>query len=38
MIITQWANDTEGEKEKNNKCITNYIDNFDIINKKIKFK
>ena len=38
MIITQWANDIEGEKEKNNNCITNYIDNFDIINKKIKFK
>ena len=38
MIITQWANDTEGEKKKNNNCITNYIDNFDIINKKIKFK
>ena len=37
-IITQWANNTEGEKEKNNNCITNYIDNFDIINKKIKFK
>lgn len=37
-IITQWANDIEGEKEKNNNCITNYIDNFDIINKKIKFK
>ena len=38
MIITQWANDIEGEKKKNNNCITNYIDNFDIINKKIKFK
>ena len=38
MIITQWANDVEGEKEKNNNCITNYIDNFDIINKKIKLK
>ena len=38
MIITQWANSTEGEKQKNNNCITNYIDNFDIINKKIKFK
>lgn len=38
MIITQWANDIKGEKEKNNNCITNYIDNFDIINKKIKFK
>ena len=38
LIITQWANKTEGEKEKNNNCITNYIDNFDIINKKIKFK
>lgn len=37
-IITQWANNIEGEKEKNNNCITNYIDNFDIINKKIKFK
>lgn len=37
-IITQWANDIKGEKEKNNNCITNYIDNFDIINKKIKFK
>ena len=38
IIITQWANNIEGEKEKNNNCITNYIDNFDIINKKIKFK
>lgn len=38
IIITQWANSTEGEKEKNNNCITNYIDSFDIINKKIKFK
>lgn len=38
IIITQWANDIEGENEKNNNCITNYIDNFDIINKKIKFK
>ena len=38
MIITQWANDVKGEKEKNNNCITNYIDNFDIINKKIKLK
>ena len=37
-IITQWANDVKGEKEKNNNCITNYIDNFDIINKKIKLK
>ena len=37
-IITQWANDIKGEKEKNNNCITNYIDNFDINNKKIKFK
>lgn len=38
IIITQWANSSEKEKEKNNNCITNYIDNFDIINKKIKFK
>lgn len=37
-IVTQWANDIGKEKEKNNNCITNYIDNFDIINKKIKFK
>lgn len=38
LIITQWANNIKEEKEKNNNCITNYIDNFDIINKKIKFK
>ena len=37
-IITQWANDVKGEKEKNNNCISYYIDNFDIINKKIKLK
>ena len=36
-IITVWANKVEDEKAKQNSLKNRYYDNFDIINKKLKF-
>lgn len=36
-IITVWANKVEDEKSKQNSLKNRYYDNFDIINKKLKF-
>jgi hypothetical protein len=36
-IITVWANKVDDEKAKQNSLKNRYYDNFDIINKKLKF-
>lgn len=36
-IITVWANKVEDEKAKQNSLKNRYYDNFDIINKRLKF-
>lgn len=36
-IITVWANKVEDEKSKQNSLKNRYYDNFDIINKRLKF-
>lgn len=36
-IITQWANEAKMEKQKEESIKTRYMEQFDIINKKVKF-